>query len=62
MPELPVISGDECMRALGNLGYEVLRSKGTTFALFVLAGHRSLCLVTISWTVAPSGRSFARPN
>ncbi len=38
MPELPVISGDECMRALRQLGYAVLRSKGSHFRL-VCAGR-----------------------
>ncbi len=33
MPELPVISGDECMQALGKIGYKVSRSKGSHFRL-----------------------------
>jgi predicted RNA binding protein YcfA (HicA-like mRNA interferase family) len=28
MPKLPVISGDECIKALGRLGYYVARIKG----------------------------------
>jgi len=33
VPELPVISGDECMRALAKVGYAVARSKGSHFRL-----------------------------
>ena len=29
MPELPVISGDECIRALGKLGYVAVRTRGS---------------------------------
>jgi predicted RNA binding protein YcfA (HicA-like mRNA interferase family) len=28
MPKLPIISGDECIKALGNLGYYVARTRG----------------------------------
>ena len=33
MPELPVISGDDCMAALGRAGYQVARSRGSHFRL-----------------------------
>ena len=33
MPELPVISGDECMRAIEKVGYSIVRSKGSHFRL-----------------------------
>jgi predicted RNA binding protein YcfA (HicA-like mRNA interferase family) len=29
VPELPVISGTECIRALAKLGYEVARTRGS---------------------------------
>ena len=29
MPELPVISGDQCIAALGRLGYQVARTRGS---------------------------------
>ncbi|MBC8512379.1 MAG: type II toxin-antitoxin system HicA family toxin [Dehalococcoidia bacterium] len=35
MPKLPVISGDECIKALERLGYYVARTKGD----HVLLGH-----------------------
>lgn len=33
MPKLPVISGDELVRALGKLGYYVERTKGSHMSL-----------------------------
>jgi predicted RNA binding protein YcfA (HicA-like mRNA interferase family) len=33
MPELPLISGDECMAALMHVGYYVARSRGSHFRL-----------------------------
>lgn len=33
MPELPVISGDQCMRALERIGYRVARVKGSHYRL-----------------------------
>ena len=29
MPSLPIISGDECIQALGKLGYAVVRTRGS---------------------------------
>jgi predicted RNA binding protein YcfA (HicA-like mRNA interferase family) len=29
MPELPIISGDQCIAALGRLGYVVARTRGS---------------------------------
>ena len=33
MPELPLISGDECMSVLQRAGYHVARTKGSHFRL-----------------------------
>ena len=33
MPELPVISGDECIRALENVGYVIARTRGSHIRL-----------------------------
>lgn len=35
MPSLPVISGDDCIRALGKLGYTVVRTRGSHVRLNV---------------------------
>jgi predicted RNA binding protein YcfA (HicA-like mRNA interferase family) len=33
MPELPIISGDECIAALGRIGYVIARTKGSHLRL-----------------------------
>jgi predicted RNA binding protein YcfA (HicA-like mRNA interferase family) len=33
LPELSLISGDECMRALSRIGYAIVRSRGSHFRL-----------------------------
>ena len=65
MPELPVISGDECIRALGRAGYEIARSKGSHFRLrcpgrppVTVPRHRELDRGTLRGIIAQAGMTI----
>ena len=61
MSKLPVISGADCVKALGKIGFEVYRQRGSH--IVIVRNHRPAkqpFLITRSSIAAPSARSSAR--
>ncbi|MBU3690152.1 MAG: hypothetical protein B7C54_03685 [Acidimicrobiales bacterium mtb01] len=65
MPDLPVISGDEAIRALGRLGFEIVRQRGSHVVLrrgsagCVVPKHRELKTGTLRGVLRQAGVDVA---
>jgi hypothetical protein len=60
--KLPVLSGAECIKALGKVGFEVYRQRGSHIVVVRKSRpHKPQFPITKSWIEAPYARLSAKP-
>ena len=63
MPKLPIVSGQDAVRALQRLGFEVTRQRGSQIVMrrgssgCVVANHREIKVGTLSGLIRQAGIS-----